>query len=728
MKPRQARITSRDLLRVFSSTSSAALAAVFVPTIWIVLRGDVSWAGASDEKTADVATSTYGLFLQQVGAMVFLIAVTQWIVVWGATFAITAIFEARNKMRSRRKTTSFVTQVVVALAVVAVYAGFGAQRHPGLFLAPLASSPTLAFFVEACAYLGPLVLVAVAAGLVVLVVRGDPLVRSIVLAVAIVSGGALVGATKRVNAFKPEPFSSPEPIVPSTSKLETDPPSVRMPHVLWIAVDSLRPDMIDKVNTPNIAKLVSESVYFPNGIVPVPRTGPSWTAAMTSLSPLTNGVETMFPGRAKSKLFHAALPGQLVSHGYRTIATSEYAGEFFGRVDFGFQQVSAPRAELKEISGQLLFSRAPLALAHFGLVYSSSAYARSMIPPVLDELVRGMPNFSQPDVLADDILAFVADPRSKDRPVFALAFYSQPHFPYTSSPRFGHRYRVSGSSRSLAYGRDVANETPITTDADKKQLVGLYRAALAETDEAIGKLFARLHAKGVLEDTIIVLTADHGEGLYECDTCVGHGDNLRGMMTLRVPIAFRLPLRRYPHATARVEDQYVSLLDVYPSLTALLQMEAVAIHEGQPLFMLDGRTRLMMPRSFLVETGEWLWTTAAVPKDRLVYPPITEIARLEDDRIAIDPKYDAVIRAAKHRALIKAPYKLTYEPTRDVVNWHLYDFQNDPLDTKDLAATKPEVFAAMKEELRKGVLRQPFIVPAGDWFVTRPPMPSEEHW
>lgn len=728
MKPRQAHITPRDLLRFFSSTSSAALAAVFVPTIWIVVRGDVSWAGASDEKTADVATSTYALFLQQVGAMVFLIAVTQWLVVWAATFTITAIFEARNKLRSRRRTTSFVTQLLVALVVVAVYAGFGAQRHPGLFLAPLASSPALAFFVEACAYLGPLVLGVAFTGLVVLVVRGDPLVRSIVLAIGIVASGAAVGGNKRVNHYKPEPFSSPEPIIASTSKLETDAPSIRMPNVLWIAVDSLRPDMIDKENTPNIAKLVSESVYFPNAIVPVPRTGPSWTAAMTSLSPLTNGIETMFPGRAKSKLFHASLPGQLVSHGYRTIATSEYAGEFFGRVDFGFQQVSAPRAELKEISGQLLFSRAPLALAHFGLVYSSGPYARGTIPPVLDELVRGMPNFSQPAVLADDILAFYDQPQSKDRPIFSLAFYSQPHFPYTSSPRFGKRFHVSGSSRSLAYGRDVANETPITTEADKKQLVGLYRAALAETDEAIGDLFARLKAKGVLEDTIIVLTADHGEGLYECDTCVGHGDNLRGMMTLRVPIAFRLPIRRYPHAGARVENQFVSLLDVYPSLTQLLGMESVAIHEGQALFMLDGRTRMLNPRSFLVETGEWLWTTAAVPKDRLVYPPITEIARLEDDRIAIDPKYDPIIRSAKHRALVKAPYKLTYEPTRDVVNWHLYDFEKDPLDTKDLAAEKPEIFKAMKEELRKGILRQPFILPAGDWFVTRPPMPSEEHW
>ena len=39
--------------------------------------------------------------------------------------------------------------------------------------------------------------------------------------------------------------------------------------ILWIAVDSLRPDHIDPTNTPNLAALLSESIYFPNAITPV---------------------------------------------------------------------------------------------------------------------------------------------------------------------------------------------------------------------------------------------------------------------------------------------------------------------------------------------------------------------------------------------------------------------------------------------------------------------------
>ena len=45
------------------------------------------------------------------------------------------------------------------------------------------------------------------------------------------------------------------------------------------------------------------------------------------------------------------------------------------------------------------------------------------------------------------------------------------------------------------------------------------------------------------------LLADHGESLYECATCVGHGDNLTGMSALTVPLAIRMPRRRFPAAS-----------------------------------------------------------------------------------------------------------------------------------------------------------------------------------
>jgi hypothetical protein len=127
----------------------------------------------------------------------------------------------------------------------------------------------------------------------------------------------------------------------------------------------------------------------------------------------------------------------------------------------------------------------------------------------------------------------------------------------------------------------------------------------------------------------------------------------------------------------------------------------------------------------MVETGEWLWTTAAVPKDRIDYPPVTTLARLEGDRISIDPKYEGVIRAAKHRAAIRAPY--TYEPARAGVRWRLFDFEAAPFETNDLAASRPEVLAELMGALRRSVVRHARVLPVGDWSLTRPPGVPEDH-
>ena len=262
-----------------------------------------------------------------------------------------------------------------------------------------------------------------------------------------------------------------------------------------------------------------------------------------------------------------------------------------------------------QISGQIMMSRAPLVLAQTGLLYGAGPAWRSLLPAPMQELVRGLPNFSTPDTLGDDIRSFLGTDKT---PSFVLAFYSQPHFPYTSSPEFSRRYRVDGSSPSLAYGRDVTSDAPVTTDVDRRQVDALYRAALAETDAAIGKLLAELRKTGWLDDTIIVLTADHGEGLYECAECVGHGDNLRGMMTLRVPLAIRVPAGKFPNARPSVQQHYVSLLDVYPTITELVGLQQLSIMEGQPLLTQNG---------------------TVVPQ-----PAITARALRRDGRVALDDR------------------------------------------------------------------------------------------
>ena len=134
-------------------------------------------------------------------------------------------------------------------------------------------------------------------------------------------------------------------------------------------------------------------------------------AAMTSLEPMSNGVETMFPTESTGRLSKIALPAHLASLGYRTIAVSEYAGEFFDRVRLGFQVQSLPRVELAEITGQMLLARAPLVLAHAGGWYRLGADERFWMGDPVNSLIRGMPNFSHPNVLDDDFIAAIDSAR-----------------------------------------------------------------------------------------------------------------------------------------------------------------------------------------------------------------------------------------------------------------------------------------------------------------------------
>jgi arylsulfatase A-like enzyme len=206
---------------------------------------------------------------------------------------------------------------------------------------------------------------------------------------------------------------------------------------------------------------------------------------------------------------------------------------------------------------------------------------------------------------------------------------------------------------------------------------------------------------------------------------VGHGDNLKSMVTLRVPFAIKLPARF--GAQPRVDQTWVSQLDIYPTLLSLLGERPVAVHEGIALLDRSGVT-IAPPadRVHFAETGEWLWTTPAVPKDRLDYPPITGMATLERGRIVIDGKYMPVIRSAKHRAAFRYPYKLTYEPRKSSAEIHLYRIDQDPMEEHDIREREPQVAEELAKKLRLDVLRHAEIMDVRGYFVSRPPGPPEE--
>jgi arylsulfatase A-like enzyme len=116
-------------------------------------------------------------------------------------------------------------------------------------------------------------------------------------------------------------------------------------------------------------------------------------------------------------------------------------------------------------------------------------------------------------------------------------------------------------------GDDFAKNPDVRVGMDPRDLehiVALYDGEIRYTDEHIGRLLDVLRGLGVYDDTVVVVTSDHGEEFFE-HGAKGHAKTLYDEI-LRVPLVLQYP-RRVPAGTV-VQDQ-VRLMDVAPTVLGL---------------------------------------------------------------------------------------------------------------------------------------------------------------
>lgn len=136
-------------------------------------------------------------------------------------------------------------------------------------------------------------------------------------------------------------------------------------------------------------------------------------------------------------------------------------------------------------------------------------------------------------------------PRRGDRPFFAFVNYVDAHSPYLPPPPFdsmfaGGRDPQDRAARYLAGMQRVFGPGPIPAELVVEYLDG-YDGALRYLDTEIDRLLAALDAAGVLQNTIVILTSDHGEHFGE-HRLVQHGNSLF-LPLLHVPLVVSWPGR-----------------------------------------------------------------------------------------------------------------------------------------------------------------------------------------
>ncbi|MBD3349634.1 MAG: sulfatase-like hydrolase/transferase [Candidatus Eisenbacteria bacterium] len=455
----------------------------------------------------------------------------------------------------------------------------------------------------------------------------------------------------------------PKRPVPSGTGGEKSSPRM---NVLLLVVDALRPDHLgcygyERDTSPNIDRLAAEGVLFDRAYAHGSHTKPTTATIVTSLYPSTHGVRDIthaIPDAAP------VLMEELDDLGYRTAvlsANSFVSSAFgFGRgVDYAF-------------SGGLCVTRkSSLGRAVRNLVWKSGLARWSL--GALDEIGQKLPHSAAElspyeevsGRLNDMLLEWVdADPQA---PFFAYVHYMEPHMPLAPPPPYDTMFDDRPAApHEVEFPFRPPHILPFATaealpESERTRLVAQYDATIAYFDAELGRLLETLEERGLAEDTLVLVTADHGEEFHDHGHW-GHGVSVYEEL-IRVPLIVWCPGRA--SAGRRIAEP-VRHVDIMPTL-----LSAAGVREDARHSSLEGVD--LWPAI----TGE------AVPRAGL-------------------PVYAELISGKEaSRALRLGDMKVIYarSPEEEVVM--LFDLAADPLEKNDLADSRPVAREELLLELRR---------------------------
>lgn len=591
-----------------------------------------------------------------------------------------------------------------AVVVVAVHASFlavGMARSPQLYVASFYAKggPLRTVQVVVTDVLGPLgVKLALLVALAFYVL--GPGGRSALVRPFVARGLLLL--RRRLPKLAPlalvgvaAPTESPK-APPATSTVALGPPSVGAgvrPNVLVIAADSLRADRIGPETTPNLFALSKKAVVFERAYVSVPRTFSSWVNILTGRHAHHHGVRSMFPRWEERAKDLDAAPHRFVRDGYRTQVLGDYAADIFGRVDLGFEKVDTPSFDFRQLLRQRGLEReTPL------LPFLHSHTGRALFP-VLKELSDA----ADADLLADETIAAL---RATPRPFFDTVFFSTAHFPYAAPAPYYRTFTDAAYRGRYKYHKPVGLGGELPPDeADVRQIRALYDGAVLSIDAAIGRVLTALSEQGLASSTIVVVTADHGETLYENGHGQGHGDHLFGDEGTHVPLIVYDPRITAPRRVSEI----VRDVDIAPTLYALAGVPPAPGLDGASLVpLMHGEPS--EKRFAFAETELWFTEEIAGvrPDERLPYPGIMQMTELDSAHgqieVVLQKAMIPVTLVARHRMVRDDRYKLVYVPTRKGAIYRLFDTSTDPSEVRDVAREKPAEVERLRGVLWKWML------------------------
>lgn len=432
------------------------------------------------------------------------------------------------------------------------------------------------------------------------------------------------------------------------------------PNILIIATDSLRPQSISyngyHRQTPNIDKLFSGGINFVNAKTSMGRTLPSWTTILTSTYPPDNQMRHMFPHEKIPENHFATLVDEFNKNGYYTAAVSDFAGDIFASIPYGFQYVKAPTLNVRNVLKQRCQG-----IHYFLMGFLINPVGRALFPEML-----GMPLNKDPWYVTQHTKTQIKHAVKENTPFFILSFSSSNHFPYCTNFPYYQVYSGKNYIGKHKYGlsSEVLEsflETAITPE-EREEIVNLYDNGTKLFDDNVGDLLAYLERSGIAKNTIVVIMSDHGENLYEGNYGMAHGEHLLGSYATNLVFGVYSPFESFK---GRRIEETVRDIDIAPTLLELVDVEIPSSFKGTSLLpVMRGAGFNGLPA--YMETG--LWYSPGTPylphRLRIPYPGIERVLEIQmpEGRIALKKEYENIVISAKYKAYQLNGKKYVYMP------------------------------------------------------------------
>ena len=303
------------------------------------------------------------------------------------------------------------------------------------------------------------------------------------------------------------------------------------PNVLFIVLDAARAQSFGvyghgRATTPNIDRLAREGFTFDNAYTTAAYTLAAMSSVWTSQQPDRHHGDVAFSAKLpKDRLLLAEV---LNAQGIHTagFVANQVAGSWNG-FDRGFKEFDEPWRK-----------------------YGSAASGfRNVVPGFLDRMQKDGTRF------------------------FAYVHYREPHEPYDPPAPFDTRFgpdapipkpRRDGGAPAKQWLKDVNQGVVDPTVDEIDHLRRLYEGNLAFADQEVGYLRAELEARGMLDNTVVIITGDHGEALYE-HGYIGHNTQVFEE-SARVPLIVVLPKGMRAGTPPTRIASLVDLTDIAPTV------------------------------------------------------------------------------------------------------------------------------------------------------------------